>query len=168
MEGVTEGEQVVVTANFLIDAESNLKAAISGFGPAGQGSPLDAGAKPAQPPTQTGAPGATAPAAGGKIAQASAAKAAGVGHRAEGTITAIVAKSGTVSIAHGPIETLKWPAMTMDFKVANDAVLAGLKPGAAIAFEFVERTPGDWVITKVTPRSTAKIPDAKPAARQGY
>ena len=37
-EGVTEGEPVVVSANFLIDAESNLKAALKGFS--------DAGAKP--------------------------------------------------------------------------------------------------------------------------
>lgn len=32
LEGVGEGEKVVVTANFLIDSESNLKAALSGFG----------------------------------------------------------------------------------------------------------------------------------------
>jgi Cu(I)/Ag(I) efflux system membrane fusion protein len=32
LEGVGEGEKVVVSANFLIDSESNLKAAISGFG----------------------------------------------------------------------------------------------------------------------------------------
>jgi Cu(I)/Ag(I) efflux system membrane fusion protein len=37
-EGVAEGEPVVVSANFLIDAESNLKAALRGFS--------DAGAKP--------------------------------------------------------------------------------------------------------------------------
>jgi Cu(I)/Ag(I) efflux system membrane fusion protein len=30
-EGVTEGEAVVTSANFLIDAESNLKAALKGF-----------------------------------------------------------------------------------------------------------------------------------------
>jgi Cu(I)/Ag(I) efflux system membrane fusion protein len=30
-EGVAEGEPVVVSANFLIDAESNLKAALKGF-----------------------------------------------------------------------------------------------------------------------------------------
>jgi Cu(I)/Ag(I) efflux system membrane fusion protein len=30
-EGVTEDDRVVVTANFLIDAESNLKAALQGF-----------------------------------------------------------------------------------------------------------------------------------------
>jgi Cu(I)/Ag(I) efflux system membrane fusion protein len=34
-EGVTEGEPVVVSANFLIDAESNLKAALRGFSEAG-------------------------------------------------------------------------------------------------------------------------------------
>ena len=31
LEGVAAGELVVVAANFLIDAESNLKAALSGF-----------------------------------------------------------------------------------------------------------------------------------------
>ena len=31
MEGIKEGEKVVVRANFLIDAESNLKAALQGF-----------------------------------------------------------------------------------------------------------------------------------------
>ena len=30
-DGVTEGEAVVTSANFLIDAESNLKAALKGF-----------------------------------------------------------------------------------------------------------------------------------------
>lgn len=34
-DGVTEGEPVVVSANFLIDAESNLKAALKGFSEAG-------------------------------------------------------------------------------------------------------------------------------------
>jgi Cu(I)/Ag(I) efflux system membrane fusion protein len=34
-EGVGEGEPVVVSANFLIDAESNLKAALKGFSDAG-------------------------------------------------------------------------------------------------------------------------------------
>jgi Cu(I)/Ag(I) efflux system membrane fusion protein len=34
-DGVIEGEPVVVSANFLIDAESNLKAALKGFSEAG-------------------------------------------------------------------------------------------------------------------------------------
>jgi membrane fusion protein, copper/silver efflux system len=42
LEGVSAGERVVVSANFLIDAESNLKAALEGFA---AGSPGPGGAK---------------------------------------------------------------------------------------------------------------------------
>lgn len=53
LEGVAEGEQVVTSANFLIDAESNLRAALGGFGGhAGHGdnAPASAGQpQPAQP-----------------------------------------------------------------------------------------------------------------------
>jgi RND family efflux transporter MFP subunit len=167
-DGVKVGEQVVVAANFLIDAESNLKAAVGGFGTSGPGAAPGAAAtsapsSPAAMPAQT--PGASA---GGAIASAAPGKPPVVGHRAEGTVKAVDAKAGTVSIAHGPVETLKWPGMTMDFKPANSALLADLKPGAGIAFEFVERSPGEWVITKVTPRGAAVGTDTKPAAHKGH
>jgi membrane fusion protein, copper/silver efflux system len=42
LEGVRDGERVVVAANFLIDAESNLKAAIGGFGGLVGDEPADA------------------------------------------------------------------------------------------------------------------------------
>ena len=42
LEGVKDGEDVVVSANFLIDAESNLRAAVGGFGQSTLGSPADA------------------------------------------------------------------------------------------------------------------------------
>jgi len=122
LDGVKEGEQVVVTANFLIDAESNLKAAISGFG--------QSGTKEVVQETPV---------------------AKGTSHHAEGTIDEIDVKSGTISLSHGPIASLKWPAMTMEFKVANTALLEDLKPGAMITAEFVERQPGEWVITDIKP-----------------
>jgi RND family efflux transporter MFP subunit len=124
-EGVKEGEQVVVSANFLIDAESNLKAAITGL--------------------------AAAPGAGGGPAAAGAVGPAAVGHKAEGSVDSIDAKSGMVTLNHGPVASLKWPAMTMEFKVANPSLLKGLKAGLAVSFEFVERQPGEWVITSITP-----------------
>ena len=117
VEGVKDGEQVVVAANFLIDAESNLKAAISGF------KAPDANSNGEKPAT--------------------------VGHHASGRIDDYDTKAGTVSIEHGPIESLKWPGMTMEFKIANEALLNGLKPGARIEFEFVERGEGEWVITAI-------------------
>jgi Cu(I)/Ag(I) efflux system membrane fusion protein len=39
LDGVQEGERVVVGANFLIDAESNLRSALEGFAAGSQGSP---------------------------------------------------------------------------------------------------------------------------------
>jgi membrane fusion protein, copper/silver efflux system len=119
LDGVDDGEPVVVAANFLIDAESNLKAALGGLG-----SPADA---------------------------ASAAPAKTVGHQASGTVDGVDLKDGTVSLNHGPVASLKWPAMTMEFKTANAALLQALKPGAKVSVEFIERQPGEWVITSVKP-----------------
>lgn len=49
LEGLREGERVVVSANFLIDAESNLQAALQGFGAhAGHGTPPPAAPSPAK------------------------------------------------------------------------------------------------------------------------
>ncbi len=129
IEGVKDGEEVVVAANFLIDAESNLKAAISGFSSAPPAAPAKAEMPSA---TDTGT-------------------AKGAGHQAEGTVDSVDAKAGTVSLTHGPVASLKWPAMTMEFKTANASLLPALKPGAKITFEFIERQPGEWVITSVKP-----------------
>ena len=59
-------------------------------------------------------------------------------------------------LQHGPVPSLKWPAMTMEFKAANPALLQGLQPGSAIAFEFVERQPGEWVVTSITPAAAGE------------
>lgn len=138
LEGVKAGDSVVSSANFLIDAESNLKAAVGGFGDAGKG---------ADAPTASSG--------------ASASK--GAGHQAEGTVDSIDLKGGTITLNHGPVASLKWPAMTMDFKAANASLLKDLKPGAKVAFEFVERAQGEWVITSVKSVAATKAP-ATPAS----
>ncbi len=126
LEGVAEGEQVVISANFLIDAESNLKAALSG---------LDIHGGSAPPVSQ-------------KQRDASKQHAKVVGHQVQGTLNAIGA-DGMVNITHGPVEALDWPGMTMDFVLANSSLVTGIKPGAAISFEIVERKPGEWMITRL-------------------
>jgi RND family efflux transporter MFP subunit len=143
-DGIKEGEQVVVAANFLIDAESNLKAAIGGLG-TGSGPATPQSSPPA---AATGAPPA-GPAAAGPVGAPAA-----VGHKGQGTVDGIDLKAGTVSLNHGAIASLKWPAMTMEFKVANPSLLKNLKPGAPVSFEFVERQRGEWVITSLTPTAS--------------
>jgi Cu(I)/Ag(I) efflux system membrane fusion protein len=144
LKGVRQGEQVVVAANFLIDAESNLKAAVGGLaGHAGHG----------------GAPKGTAPAA----SAAPSPKSVPVGHKAEGSVSAIDLKAGTLSLDHGPVASLRWPAMTMEFKAANASLLQGLKPGQAVSFEFVERQPGEYVVTSVAAAARTPAAEAVPA-----
>jgi len=117
-EGVAEGEPVVVAANFLIDAESNLKAALGGLS-----------AAPAPAPAKS------------------------VSHQASGTLESIDLKGGIVTVTHGPVASLKWPAMTMDFILANPSLVDKVKDGSPVDIEFVERKPGEWVITKLAPRA---------------
>lgn len=50
LEGLAEGEAVVTRANFLIDAESNLKAALAGFGHEHGGNAAQGAVKEVQPP----------------------------------------------------------------------------------------------------------------------
>ena len=50
----------------------------------------------------------------------------------------------------------------------EDPIGKRLKPGATIAFEFVERSPGEWVITKVEPPSGSGSPKTKAAPHQGH
>jgi Cu(I)/Ag(I) efflux system membrane fusion protein len=133
-EGLKEGELVVTAANFLIDAESNLKAALGSFGSA-----------------------LNSDTAHVDTAQAATKKIASVSHRADGVVDSVDAKGNAVTLTHGPVASLKWPGMTMEFKLANAALIKDLKPGAKVAIEFVERQPGEWVITAVqTSQGSAK------------
>ncbi len=81
-------------------------------------------------------------------------------HQAVGTVDAL-GPNETVTVSHEPIASLKWPAMTMDFAFANASLAGGAKPGTRIEFEFVERKPGEFVITSVKSASgAAKAKDA--------
>ena len=76
------------------------------------------------------------------------AKSAGQTHKAIGVVKAVNADKGTVTIAHEPVESLRWPSMTMGFKAKDKKMLEPLKPGAKIDFEFQQQGK-DYVITRV-------------------
>ena len=54
-------------------------------------------------------------------------------HSAEGTVDSVSGK--VVTISHGPIKSLEWPAMTMPFS-ANAAAVGSIKAGDRVAFTF--------------------------------
>ena len=63
-----------------------------------------------------------------------------------GTVKKIDAKSGKVTIIHEELVDLDMPAMTMVFRVADDAMLDQLKAGEAIEF-VAERIKGKLTVT---------------------
>jgi|GEM_PF-425151 len=120
--GLREGDSVVVSANFLLDSEANLRAALAA---------LKGGSNTNPEPVP-------------------------VVHEAVGTLDEVDARAGTLLITHEPVKSLNWPTMTMEFVPANSAVAQAVQPGAAIRFEFVERKPGEWVVTKMEKREPTR------------
>jgi len=59
-------------------------------------------------------------------------------HQASGKVTKVDRAAGRVTIAHGPVASLKWPPMTMAFEVKDKALFDKLQLGANIEFSFVQ------------------------------
>jgi Cu/Ag efflux protein CusF len=84
-------------------------------------------APPATTSDTSMAPMTTAPAASGPVA--------GVG-----TVLAVDASAGTVTLDHEAISAISWPAMQMQFQAADPAILRGLNVGDHVAFELKSAT----------------------------
>lgn len=54
---------------------------------------------------------------------------------AEGTIESVDIAANRIVIAHGPVDALGWPAMTMGFKATPEQI-ASVQPGQSVRFEF--------------------------------
>ncbi|MEQ1511502.1 MAG: copper-binding protein [Lysobacteraceae bacterium] len=103
---------------------------------------------PSNPVDTSAAPAAAAPMSGATTAmpeEAAATKAS-----ASGTVKSVDASAGKITISHGPVESLKWPAMTMGFK-ATPAQVASVQVGQKVEFEFESRGM-DGTITQITPQ----------------
>jgi Cu/Ag efflux protein CusF len=69
-------------------------------------------------------------------------------HEAVGTVKSVDPAAGTVTLAHGPVKSLNWPAMTMDFTVKDKALFDKLSVGKKVDVEIVQQQ-GNYVITAV-------------------
>ena len=68
-------------------------------------------------------------------------------HEGEGTIEAI--DKDEVTIAHGPIASLKWPGMSMPFHALQGAIPPGLSVGDRVSFTLVESTDGEMALARI-------------------
>jgi Cu(I)/Ag(I) efflux system membrane fusion protein len=66
-------------------------------------------------------------------------------HTATGTVTRIGERS--VTLRHGPVQALDWPAMTMAFATEGPAQARGLKPGDEVSFTFVQEGTGRRIVS---------------------
>lgn len=69
----------------------------------------------------------------------------------KGTVNKIDAATATVNISHEAIPAIKWPAMTMDFKVADKKILSGIKVGQAVTFGLTKEAKTGYVISHIEP-----------------
>lgn len=137
LDGIQVGTAVVVKANFLIDAEGNMKAATSNFG---QGEHKPQTNEELQ--ENSGQP---------------LVMSKPIIHLGEGSIQAIDFSNAVITLAHGPIISLNWPSMTMDFRLADPGLLRPLVPGQKVAFEMIEKSAGEYVITHIRPAQTNSV-----------
>jgi Cu(I)/Ag(I) efflux system membrane fusion protein len=66
-------------------------------------------------------------------------------HTATGTVTKVGERS--VTLRHGPIAALDWPAMTMAFAIEDPGQVQGLKPGDEVTFTFVQEGSGPRIVS---------------------
>jgi len=72
-------------------------------------------------------------------------------HHAEGRVEKVDADA--VTISHGPVASIGWGAMTMQFAAPKGVVPAGTKEGDAIGFDFVQTPQGAFEVTKMQKRA---------------
>lgn len=72
-------------------------------------------------------------------------------HKGQGSVNSVDAATNTVNLTHGPIKSLGWMGMTMDFKVKNKTSLDKIKVGMKVDFDVTKAPDGSFVITTITP-----------------
>jgi len=125
--GVSAGEKVVTSAQFLIDSEASLKASLARMAdPQANESSAEAGASDSMSDMNKPVKGTA-------------------------VITSLMIDHGMVTLEHDAIESLGWPEMTMDFIAKEGVSLQGLAVGDAVEFELI-KSADKYLITTISKR----------------
>ncbi|OUM00372.1 efflux RND transporter periplasmic adaptor subunit [Variovorax sp. JS1663] len=134
--GLQAGQRVVVSSQFLIDSEASLKGVEARLNSA-----------PAAPGAAAGAAAASAPR-----------------HVGEAKVESL--SKDAMTLSHGPIPTMKWGPMTMDFKLPTGGAPRNVQTGDRVTFEFYMDKDDLPQLTRVTPMAPEPKAGA-PAATGG-
>lgn len=118
LAGLAPGEKVVVSGQFLLDSEASLGGV--------DVRPIDQGARAGR----------------GKDGEDQKKPQS---YSATGMIEKITSRS--VTLRHGPVSALDWPAMTMAFAIESPAQLRGFKRGDNVTFSFVQADSGPRIVS---------------------
>jgi Cu(I)/Ag(I) efflux system membrane fusion protein len=128
--GLSPGQRVVVSGQFLVDSEANLKGALARIAAGGEG-----------------AASAVAPMADSHAGHVPPAASAAAAHKGEGVVRAL---GDEIVIKHGPIPSAGMGAMTMAYRAPKTGVPKDVQPGTNVKFEFVVTPQGDMQLTSIT------------------
>jgi len=138
LSGLTEGEEVVVSGQFLIDSEASLSGVLARLSQ--QDKAMD---KDMQLSKDKSMSAEKMPKGRGKVVN-------------------VDVKSNHVTLDHEPIAELGWPAMTMGFKVKDSQQLSKLKVGDDVDFDLKAEAsekpdmPAQYMIDRVEKSSAMK------------
>lgn len=120
LSGLSEGEEVVASGQFLIDSEASLSGVLARLSQ--QDKIMEQQMEMKSSMSMESMPVEKMPKGIGKVVE-------------------VDAKAGKVTLYHEPIEALGWPSMTMGFKVKDSKQLTTLKAGDSVEFDLKADAP---------------------------
>ncbi|MGS0742326.1 copper-binding protein [Glaciimonas sp. GG7] len=69
-------------------------------------------------------------------------------HHATGTVKVVDPTKGTMTLVHGPVKSLNWPAMTMTFSVKDKTLFNKLPVDKKVTIDFTKQD-ANYVVTAV-------------------
>jgi Cu(I)/Ag(I) efflux system membrane fusion protein len=123
LEGISEDERVVTSAQFLIDSEASLDPALLRLTSDMDGAPIAADMKMDM---EMDSPDT---------------------YETEATVLSLNASARQITLDHNPVPALGWPSMTMGFAVASDVDLSNFKAGDRVRVSFRKNETGYQIIS---------------------
>ncbi len=126
--GISDGEKIVISGQFLIDSEASMRASFNRMSDS-ETSTDEGMDMSAEPDTASGT----------------------------GVVRAVMADDRKINLQHDPISALGWPAMTMDFALADDVDISELSVDEEVMFQLEERD-DRYLITAIHKSSDMEMP----------